>query len=271
MTRSQGLEPPITAEALVRDLRALGVREGELLLVHTSLRSLSGARSMVIGGAVAVVDALLRTVGEAGTIAMPTFSSYLSEPSLWRRPAAPEEWWPAVRAHLPAWQRERTPAQGVGTVPEIFRTTPGVLRSDHPHASFAARGPDARSLLDPHPLEDALGEDSPLGRMAALGGRAVMLGSPWHSCTAFHLGELRMRPPPPVHRQGAPMLRNGERQWVEWTEREVTTDGFDRLGELFERCGAVTTGTVGRATARLFDIAAAGDFAAEHLPALRRR
>jgi aminoglycoside 3-N-acetyltransferase len=263
------LEPPVTTPDLVRDLRALGVRPGEVLLVHTSLRALSGPRSMVVGGAVAVVDALVNALGEAGTVVMPTFSSYLSDPSRWTHPPAPTSWWPAVRMHLPPYRPDATPTHGVGTVPEVFRKMTSVLRSHHPQASFAAHGPSAPEVLEPHPLEDALGDGSPLGRLHRMDARVLMLGAPWRSCTAFHLGELRATPEPTRVHQGAPILDGGRRRWAEWSEPNLTVDGFGAVGEAFEGAGHVVTGSVGRATARLFAIRAAVDCARELLPRVR--
>ena len=50
---------------LVQDLRALGVREGDLLMVHASLRAVGP----VDGGPAQVLGALLDAVGPGGTIA----------------------------------------------------------------------------------------------------------------------------------------------------------------------------------------------------------
>jgi aminoglycoside 3-N-acetyltransferase len=52
----------ITADSLLAQLRSLGIASGDSVLVHSSLKSLG----WVNGGAVAVVQALLAAVGDAG-------------------------------------------------------------------------------------------------------------------------------------------------------------------------------------------------------------
>lgn len=52
-----------------RGLRDLGLKRGDIVLVHSSLSSLGH----VEGGAQAVVDALLAVLGETGTLVVPTF------------------------------------------------------------------------------------------------------------------------------------------------------------------------------------------------------
>ena len=51
-------------------LVALGVKSGQTIMVHTSLSSLG----FVCGGAQIIIEALLETVGNEGTIVMPTQS-----------------------------------------------------------------------------------------------------------------------------------------------------------------------------------------------------
>lgn len=67
------LSPPmiVTFEDILRDLRALGLGEGDGVCVHASL----GAIGLVVGGARAVVSALIEAVGSDGLIAMPAFST----------------------------------------------------------------------------------------------------------------------------------------------------------------------------------------------------
>ncbi len=56
----------VDKEDIKRGLRELGVREGELVVVHSSLSSFG----YVIGGADTVIDALLEVVGHTGTVIM---------------------------------------------------------------------------------------------------------------------------------------------------------------------------------------------------------
>ena len=55
---------------IVAGLREVGVGEGDLLQVHSSLSSFG----YVEGGAKCVVDALLEAVGPSGTVMVPTFN-----------------------------------------------------------------------------------------------------------------------------------------------------------------------------------------------------
>ncbi len=71
--------PFATTADLVRDLRALGVAAGQVLMVHSSLSGLG----RVLGGAPAVVRALLAAVGPDGTLVMPAFSPEVSDPARW--------------------------------------------------------------------------------------------------------------------------------------------------------------------------------------------
>lgn len=65
---------PNTIETITKDLKALGVEKGMTIIVHSSLSSIG----WISGGAVAVVEALMKVVTEEGTIIMPTQSSDLS-------------------------------------------------------------------------------------------------------------------------------------------------------------------------------------------------
>ncbi|MGH2757603.1 MAG: AAC(3) family N-acetyltransferase, partial [Actinomycetota bacterium] len=56
--------PPITKVELINQLRELGARPGEVLMVHCSLSSLG----YVVGGADTVVTALIELLGPSGTL-----------------------------------------------------------------------------------------------------------------------------------------------------------------------------------------------------------
>ncbi|MFE0104420.1 aminoglycoside N(3)-acetyltransferase [Streptomyces sp. NPDC059009] len=257
--------PLCTRDSLADQLRAAGVKSGETLLVHTSLSALG----WVSGGPVAAVQALLDAVGRTGTLVVPTQSSDNSDPAEWENPPVPPEWWPEIRASMPAYDPRTAPTRGVGVLPETVRTWPGAVRSAHPQTSFAAIGPRATEITEGHALDHRLGEHSPLARLEEAHARVLLLGAGYGSCTAFHLAEYRV-PGPEEDNSFAVMTPEG-RRWLTVRDRSITDDGFEELGAAFESAtSAVVRGRVGAADVRLFPLADAVAYAtkwlAEHRP-----
>jgi aminoglycoside 3-N-acetyltransferase len=147
------MQQPISGEifsiqSLMDDLCELGLQAGMHVIVHTSYKSLGH----VIGGPSAVILALENVLTPEGTLLMPTFTEHLCDPSTAEN-KYPEEYWQQVRDNLPIFQPDLTPTtKSIGIVPETFRKQDGVLRSSHPHLSFAAWGKFARELIYNHSL-----------------------------------------------------------------------------------------------------------------------
>jgi aminoglycoside 3-N-acetyltransferase len=233
----------VTRQSLAKDLRALGVRPNDILLVHTSLSALGH----VIGGSRTVVEALLDV---ADTIMMPAYSGDLSDPAEWKHPPVDDV--DAARDAIPAYDPRLTPTRGMGAIAEYFRTYPGVRRSPHPQSSFCALGPFAAALVDTHPLDFRFGPKSPLGALARLGGKVVLLGAPWNTCSFLYLGQSGE----PVERQ-SPMIVGGVRKWVRYRDIAYTDAAFvDTIRALLQR-GIAKQGRVGHAETIIFPCATA--------------
>jgi aminoglycoside 3-N-acetyltransferase len=237
---------PVTRDEIAAGLRALGVRPGSVLLVHASLSALG----WVVGGAPAVAAALRDALGPDGTLVVPAHTGGNSDPAGWQAPPVPEPWWPVIRAHMPAFDPAVTPTLGIGILPEVVRTWPGALRSDHPQDSFAAVGPAAAEITAGHALDSGFGERSPLARIEALDGDVLLLGAGHGSNSSLHLAEHRV-PDPPRERVGAAVMTPEGRRWVEWEDVVGDEEDFDALGAAFDATGAVAIGPVGRGEARL--------------------
>lgn len=246
-------DQPVTVDALVTDLAALGVRPGSALLVHTSLSALG----WVAGGAAAVVDALLEALGPTGTLVVPTQTGDLSDPASWQSPPVPEPWWPQIRSSMAPYRPDATLPRAMGTVPLAVLLRDNALRSAHPQVSFAAIGPLAAAILANHTVEVALGDGSPLGRLVEHDGDVLLLGVGHAANTALHLAEHRASwPGKRSTAQGAPMLVDGMPRWVTWSGLEYGSDDFEQVGEELAAAGLVAAGAVGSGVGRLMRLGA---------------
>lgn len=182
------MSDPWTATDLVGDLTRLGVRQGDLLMVHASLRAIGP----VTGRASGVVAALDAAVGPRGTLLM-TLGA-LDEWS-WVNDH-PEETRADFLANAEPFDPLETPAQhDVGVLADVFRTTPGTLVSNHPEGRFGARGRLADELTRDVPWNDYYGPGSPLERFVEADGRVLRLGADENTVTLLHYAEYLARVP----------------------------------------------------------------------------
>ncbi len=253
-------DAPVTVESMVTDLRALGIEQGETLLVHSSLSALG----WVCGGAQAVVAALQEAVTDTGTLVVPTHTGRLMDPAEWQHPPVPEDWVPTIRESMPAFDPAVTACQ-TGAVPECLRLHSGAVRSRHPLVSFAAWGTGADEIVADHSLAYGLGEASPLAAVYERDGRVLLLGAGQEANTSMHLAEYRADVSLATVTRVAPVRRDGERVRAEFEDIARSDEDFERLGAAFERAVGSVTGTVGESAALLHDQRTVVDFAVDWL------
>ena len=149
------------------DLKNIGVREGGLVYVHSSMKKVGWIEEGVAAFALAFAELL----GHGGTLAVPTHTySYVG------RDTPPYD---------PATSQGET-----GSFPEAVRKLPGALRSGHASHSSAAVGRLSGYLTANHDLSEALGYESPLARVYRSGGKILLLGVGNNSNTIIHLAEF---------------------------------------------------------------------------------
>lgn len=243
---------------LAAQLQALGLRRGDLVMVHVSLKAVGP----IAGGPATLLDALLDGLGHEGTLAAYVswqHSTYDATLDGRRLTAEQRATWPAFdpRGAPP-------PYDGFGRFNRFVCAHPAVRRSAHPDASIAAIGRLAGYLTANHDLRDGYGPMSPLGRFVAQGGKVVMLGAPPSSVTALHLAEAVARIPGKRRvRYEVPMCVDGERRWEEAEEFDTNglldvfvesgVDAVERMATDYVDAGRGQRGQVGEAASWLFD------------------
>lgn len=253
-------QTPLTIESMADQLAALGLVAGQTVLVHSSMSKLG----WVVGGAEAVIRALLRVVTPSGTLMMPTHTTNNTDPAMWNNPPVPESWIPIIREHTPAYDPATTPSRYMGAIAELLRTWPGAIRSAHPVASFAALGPNADFLMADHRVEYDVGDGSPIGKLYELDGDVLLLGVGHGNNTSLHMAEFRADwPDKPWMTTGSAMLVNGERQWVAYDGLDIDGSDFEQLGAAYESQHPIRRGKVGNAEVRFFKQRPIVDFAVE--------
>jgi aminoglycoside 3-N-acetyltransferase len=249
---------PLIIASLAEQFTACGLAAGQTVVVHSSMSKIG----YVVGGPETVIRALLTVLTPEGTLVMPTHTSANTDPGHWEAPPVPEEWWPIIREHTPAFDSRITPTREMGRIPELFRTWPGALRSNHPITSFAAMGKEASYVIETHPLEDEFGEESPVGKVYALDGSILLLGVGHDNNTSLHLAERRtLWSGKHTIREGTAMLVNGQREWVNFDRVEPNTDDFVHIGTAYEAQCHIPTYRVGKADARFLKQRPLVDFA----------
>ncbi|MCL2774602.1 MAG: AAC(3) family N-acetyltransferase [Oscillospiraceae bacterium] len=253
----QNTKKPSTITTIIANLRKLGIVNGDILLVHSSLSSMG----FVIGGYEAVVWALLQAVGEDGTLIMPSQTMQNSDPTDYSKPAPIEQHELWRRAMLP-YNPLTTPTCGMGIIAETFRTFPNTLRSNHPQTSFCANGKYAQRITEEHVLTPQFGMNTPLGKMYNLKTKVLLLGVDYNVCTCLHMSETLSGAIPNTYEHGAVVMKDGKREWVWFNDIDYDTD-FRALGKAFEEKHNVTKGKIGQAKCKIFQLNEIVDFGIE--------
>ena len=156
--------PPILG-----DLKKMGVREGDCLIVHSSFKSLELTNVSPMD----VIRTLIEAVGRQGTLMMPTFTYCYS--GIWN-----------VRPYNPA----TTPSRYMGILAETLRAYPGATRSASPTYSVAAIGKHAGQLTEGKQSSGGLGPGSSFEEAYRLGARILLIGVGNTRSSMIHYAEF---------------------------------------------------------------------------------
>ena len=175
-------------------LRQLDVVPGDVLMVHSAFDRFLGFQ----GGPVDVVRALQEVVGVRGTLLMPTipFQGTAVDYALGN----------------PVFDARQTVSR-MGLITEVFRRSPGVVRSSHPTHSVAVWGSRADAIIAGHEhAETPCGRGTPYGRLQEYDGKILLAGVPANTMTFCYFVAEELEPQlelPVLTRETYPMRWRG--------------------------------------------------------------
>lgn len=221
----------VTQPEIVAGLREVGLSEGDVVLMHSSL----SAFGYVEGGADAVIDALLEVVGQSGTVVVPTFT-----------------WGPFhAETGVTLDLQETSCKDEVGIIPETFRLREEARRSTHICHSIAAIGPRTRELMG-HGVS-SFGAGSTFHALYEHNAWCLLLGVEFTSCTELHAVEEYMRVPYRRHRDFADstvILEDGTEvrsRSIEYLRDEGFRNDFGKMRGVFEEHDVLRITEIGEA------------------------
>lgn len=241
---------PITESRLRVGFTSLGLMPGDVVMLHSSLKSLG----YVEGGPAAVLNALLEAISPGGTLVVPT---YYQPGGTILATCQMDNYFFDPRIH----------GTSLGSLPAAFLKVPGVERSIHPTHSVSAVGPQAQYIVkDHHFAASTFGAGSPWQRCIELDAKILGLGVSMGPVTFYHALEdavLDNFPLPVRSRRSYRLLCKdaaGQAHFVgvtpfdpQYMDRRIDAPGRGDLRAFFwkefESAGLMTIGQVGQATA----------------------
>lgn len=230
---------PIDKERLVKDLKALGVRQGDLLNVKVSMSSIG----YVVGGAKTLIDALLEVVGSKGTIVTDSFVNVYPLP-LNKRDAQKVS--------------DRFTHSYAGALANTMLYHPNAYRSAHPVQRFVAIGAHAKELMANHTPESYAYDvlrvmaQSMEGRNLKLGTDEKVVGV---GTTHVAIGLLKLHQNQPRAGVNYYDYKTGQVRLFERNWSGACPKGFINFIPLYRKVGAVLSeGKVGNADSKITDM-----------------
>ena len=178
----------VRQDQVVERLRALGIGEGDGLLVHSAIQFLG----QPTGGVSMYWEAIQAVIGPQGTLAVPTFNFDFAQ-------GAP-------------YDPQKTPSKEMGAFSEYVRQLPQARRTQHPMQSIAVIGRYSDDLASRDTLS-AFDPGSAFERMLELDFKLLLLGADIRATSIYHISEQRNRVP--------------YRYWKDFTGQVHTSHGWE--------------------------------------------
>jgi aminoglycoside 3-N-acetyltransferase len=224
----------LNVPALARQLRALTIRPGDTVLVHSSMKALAVTIPPEM-----FLKMFMDYLGPEGTLLFPALT-FLNVPR-----------------HHPYFHAVQS-EPCIGLLPRVFHRMDGVVRSIHPTHSVCAYGRLARTLTEGHAEDETpVGPNSPFRKLIQHEGKLLFIGPVTGSNTFMHGVEEMARAPYALRSELTRYhIDNGACLVY---EKEYFTHNFDGWHQMYEKVCAhmpkehIARGALGGADCVLMD------------------
>lgn len=247
---------PVTFASTSAAFRTLGLKEGDTIELHGSLKAVG----LVSGGPNTIIDALLKVLSHEGTLIMSAQYSTNTEPALWEHPPVDIEAFEAIRATHPPFRGKETVLRWMGSLANALQLKEQTVFSDHPSLAVMALGKQAKWLTMDHPLTPGFGLGSPFEKALQLKSRALLIGVDYDVLTGLHVAEA-LSGKRPYHLESATLIVNGHPKRVKLLDYDYDSDLFTQIGLEYEKTHQVNSLILGNATVKLIDMTSLHAFA----------
>ena len=151
----------ISFDKLVFEFKRIGLSIGDVVLVHSSFKSFGG----VEGGPQTVIDALIKVLGDEGTLIVPRFNFDFS-------------------TYGTTWDVRSTPSH-MGIISEFVRKDPRSRKVFHPIYPFSIIGKYADELVK-HRYKGGYSKDSIFNQLLVLDAKIIQIDKVYKSTTIIH-------------------------------------------------------------------------------------
>ena len=226
----------LTHNELISKFKELGIKDGDVILLHSSFKSLG----TVCSGPDYVIHALLDILGKNGTLIVPTFNFDFCNGS--------------------SFNVNETPSQ-MGIITELIRKNPDSIRTKDPVYSFAIIG-KLKEKLGNLVYESSYGKDSMFAQLRKHDGKILIIGLAYNdSMTFFHHAEEMEGCDYRYFKEfdGNLIDFDGTEQktkikiFVRNLEKKVETD-VDKMGVILENKGLVNKIKIGDVDIKFLDV-----------------
>lgn len=261
-----------TRESLTEDFRVLGLRPGDLVMVHASIRAVGA----IAGGPDVIHLALKDAITATGALMM--YAGCPAEYDEVGRGRLDPEAEAELMEKLPSFDPETARCDREnGALVELFRTYPGSRVNPHV-VRFVAWGAKTDRLFEEQPWNYAYGRGSALDKLKLLDGRILLLGCDHDTVTFLHHVEhvidIDGRR---VVRYRVPLEIDGQRVWREIEEFDTSSEGthphwterfFAEIVDSYLTHTANAGGQVGDARCHLLQARGLAEFASNAMRAV---